>query len=172
MSNTNVVVLTGNLGDDVDHRVMPQSETSVAEIRIAVNKHRPNQEGGFDTFTAWVPVKFFGNLADRAKEKLAKGAKVAITGELAEDTWVDKNSGQRRNKLYVVGSSFEPIGGGAKASQDAGAGYQDQSRPQRQQANRGGSSTRHQGGQQARQSQPPQQQGSTGTRPQARPAGY
>jgi len=156
MSNTNVVVVTGNLGAEVEFRVIPQSETAVAEIRIAVNKHRPNPEAesGFDTITSWVTVKFYGKLAERAKAKLSIGVKVAITGELAEDTWVDKPTGKNRSKLYVVGNAFEPLARSARSSQSANnvdSQSQNDSNHQRQRS---------------------QHQSDAGVRSQSKPAGY
>ncbi len=139
MSNTNVVVLTGNLGDNVDYRVFPKSQKGVAELRIAVNKHRFNGDTQqFDTITSWVTIKMYGQLADRANEKLSKGAKIAIEGELVEDNWVEQPSGQKRSKLYVVASSFEYLGGGTRTTQNANQGNQ-QSQPSPQQSRNAGS---------------------------------
>lgn len=112
MSNTNIVVLTGHLGAVPDYRVFPQSGNGVATLRMAVNKHRRNAlTGEFDTVTTWVSIRLFGKLAERAREKLTKGDKVTITGELAEDTWVDRDSGQQRSWLYVVGTACELLSG-------------------------------------------------------------
>jgi len=143
MSDTNVVVVGGNLGDDVSYRVIPQSGKGVAEIRIATNKHRLKPDGGFDTSTSWVTVKFFGKIADRVRDKLSKGDKVTITGELSEDRWVDKNSGQNRSKLFIVANSYEYHGRATK-SPDAG---NHQGQPQQQSTNRGERSSRGQTGQ-------------------------
>jgi len=113
MSNTNVVVQTGRMGSDVKHAVMPSSTTSVAEVSIAVKKHRFNSGSQeFDESTSWIPVKFFGDLADRARDKLSRGMLITVVGELSEETWVDKKTQNNRSKLVVVGHSFEKIAGG------------------------------------------------------------
>lgn len=115
MSNTNIVVVTGHLGDDVDFRVFPNTGNGVSEFRIAVNKHRLNKHTDeFDTYTTWITIKVFGKLAERAKEKLFKGAKVTVTGELAEDSWDDRQTGQKRSKLYIIGNTLEYLGSGAR----------------------------------------------------------
>lgn len=177
MSNTNIVVITGNLGDDVDYRVFPQSGDGIAEFRIAVNKHRFNQQTNqFDTITAWVTVKMYGKLAERASEKLSKGAKVTITGELAEDTWVDDATQKPRSKLFVLGASFEFLGGGTKANQQNDRGSssnQGKSRPQQGQAKQ--NARQSQQGQQAQNGQRTNHQQTPRTQPVAagaRPAGY
>lgn len=176
MSNTNVVVITGNMGDDVDYRVFPQTGNGVAELRVAVNKHRLNQQTGqFDTYTAWVTVKMFGKLAERANEKLSKGAKVTVTGELAEDNWEDQPTGQKRSKLYVVGNSFEYLGGGTRAPQgddQGGSNYQGNSQSRQNQGGQRSRQGQQRQGNNTRQSNPRQQTNTGATRPAARPAGY
>ncbi len=113
MSNTNVVIQTGRMGSDVKHAVMPSSQTSVADVSIAVKKHRYNSGSGeFDETTSWIPVKFFGDLADRARDKLSKGTLITIVGELSEETWVDKQSSKNRSKLIVIVHSFEKLAEG------------------------------------------------------------
>ena len=113
MSNTNVVIQTGRMGSDVKHAVMPSSQTSVADVSLAVKKHRYNSGSGeFDETTSWIPVKFFGDLADRARDKLSKGTLITIVGELSEETWVDKQSSKNRSKLVVIAHSFEKLAEG------------------------------------------------------------
>jgi len=113
MSNTNVVIQTGRMGSDVKYAVTPSSKTSVAEVSIAVKKHRYNSTSGeFNETTSWIPVKFFGDLADRAKDKLSKGTLITIVGELTEETWKDKTTGMSRSKLIVVAHSVEKMAGG------------------------------------------------------------
>lgn len=111
MSNTNAVVFTGNLGADVDYRVFANTGKGRSELSIAVTKYRPDPQnaGQFIPKTSWVPVKMFGQLAERARDRLVKGSTVAITGHLEEDTWDDKATGQKRSRLYVVADSFEVI---------------------------------------------------------------
>lgn len=113
MSNTNIVVQTGRMGSDVKFMVMPTSNTSVAEVSIAVKKHRYNSKTDkFEETTSWIPVKFFGDLADRARDKLSKGTLITVVGELSEETWKDKITNQTRSKLVVIAHSVEKIAGG------------------------------------------------------------
>ena len=113
MSNTNVVIQTGRMGGDVKYAVMPTSKTSVAEVSIAVKKHRYNSSSGeFNETTSWIPVKFFGDLADRARDKLSKGTLITVVGELSEETWKDKTTHQTRSKLVVIALSVEKMAGG------------------------------------------------------------
>jgi len=108
MSNTNVVVVSGNLGSDVE-TASTQGGTLVVKFNIAMNKHRPDGQGGFITDTSWITVKSFGNLAERLGGKLSKGFKVIVTGEISEERWQDKATGENRSKLLIIAASVENL---------------------------------------------------------------
>ena len=59
----------------------------------------------------------WARLAEIAGEYLKKGRPVFIEGRLQMDTWDDKQTGQKRTKLRVVGESMQLLG-----SRPAGAG--------------------------------------------------
>ena len=110
MSNTNVLVITGYLESDAICR-SPEStgngETeNIAVISLVVNKQLYETNGECVTTTSWVPVKMFGKVAKDAST-LSKGNTITITGELAQDHWIDKFE-RKRNRLYVCCTSFEP----------------------------------------------------------------
>ncbi len=110
MSETNVVVFTGTVGTDVDFKVFPDSQKSVAEIAMVSNKYKPNPrfKTGFDQYSTWAAVKFNGRVADSVSQKIQKGMKITVTGELSEDVWPDQNNpGKNHRKLYIVGHSFD-----------------------------------------------------------------
>ena len=56
-------------------------------------------------------VTLWGRTAEIAGEYLAKGKSVLIEGRLQLDTWDDKESGQKRSKLRVVGENMTMLGG-------------------------------------------------------------
>jgi single stranded DNA-binding protein len=109
MSDTNVVVLTGTLGDEVKSRAFPDSGNIEAVIRLASNKYKanPQAETGFDQYTTWTTVKFRGRVAENAVKKLSKGLKITVVGELSEDVWEDRKTGKMQRQLYISAKSFE-----------------------------------------------------------------
>ena len=109
MSDTNVVVLTGTLGDEVKSRAFPDSGNIEAVIRLASNKYKanPQAETGFDQYTTWTTVKFRGRVAENAVKKLSKGLKITVVGALSEDVWEDRNTGKMQRQLYISAKSFE-----------------------------------------------------------------
>ncbi len=78
-------------------------------------------------------------LAEIAGEYLKKGRPVLIEGRLQLDTWDDKQSGQKRSKLRVIGETMQLLGsrqgGGGEADEGpSGGGERSNTRPQRSSA--------------------------------------
>lgn len=118
MASFNKVILMGNLTRDVEVRYIG-SGTAVAELGMAVNRtwfdKAANQKKEEVTF---VDVTLWGRTAEVAGEYLAKGRAVLIEGRLHLDQWDDKDTGQKRSKLKVVGESMTMVGGGNRNEGD------------------------------------------------------
>ncbi len=110
MASFNRVILLGNLTRDPQVRYTPGG-TAVSEIGLAVNRtwfdQKTNSRREEVTF---VDVTLWGRQAEVAGEYLAKGRQVLIEGRLQLDTWDDKESGQKRSKLRVVGENMTMVG--------------------------------------------------------------
>ena len=61
--------------------------------------------------TTFIDVTLWGRTAEVAGEYLSKGRPVLIEGRLQLDQWEDKDSGQKRSKLKVVGETLQMLGG-------------------------------------------------------------
>lgn len=125
MASFNKVILMGNLTRDPEVRYLA-SGTAVVEIGLAVNRSwfdkNANQRKEEVTF---IDVTLWGRTAEIAGEYLTKGRPVLIEGRLQLDQWEDRESGQKRSKLKVVGEQMTMMprsgdGGG-------GGGYQQRS---------------------------------------------
>jgi len=55
-------------------------------------------------------VILWGHAAEVAQQYLRKGSPVFIEGRLQLDTWEDKQTGQKRSKLRVVGENMQLLG--------------------------------------------------------------
>ncbi len=129
MANLNKVMLIGNLTRDPELRYTPKG-TAVADIGLAINRVWNNEQGQRQEETTFVDVTLWGRQAELAQQYLSKGRGAYIEGRLQLDTWDDKQTGQKRSKLKVVGENlqFLPDGkGGAGGS--GGGGQQATSRP-------------------------------------------
>src|SRR6186997_2831503 len=108
MASFNRVVLVGNLTRDVELKYI-QSGSAVAEIGLAVNDRRKNQQTGeWIEEPVFVDITLWGRTAEIASEYLSKGSPVLIEGRLKYDTW--EKDGQKRSKLRVVGESLQMLG--------------------------------------------------------------
>jgi single-strand DNA-binding protein len=125
MANLNKVMLMGNLTRDPEVRYTPKG-TAVAEIGLAINRYYSAENGEKREETTFVDVTLWGRQAEIAGEYLKKGRPVFIEGRLQLDTWDDKQSGQKRSKLKVVGEGLQLIGAkpGAGGGPDSGEGSQ------------------------------------------------
>jgi single-strand DNA-binding protein len=144
MANLNKVMLIGNLTRDPELRYTPKG-TAVADIGMAINRVRTDEQGQRQEDTTFVDVTLWGRQAELAQQYLSKGRPVYIEGRLQMDTWEDKASGQKRSKLKVVGENMQFLG----SSGGGGGGGQQQGQPQAAQPQEG----QPQGQQQASQPQ-------------------
>jgi single-strand DNA-binding protein len=116
MASFNKVILLGNLTRDPEVRYTPKG-SAVADLGIAVNRQYTLENGEKREEVTFVDVTFWGRTAEVAGEYLKKGRPVFIEGRLQLDTWDDKQSGQKRSRLKVIGETMQMLG-----SRSAGAG--------------------------------------------------
>jgi single-strand DNA-binding protein len=133
MASFNKVILLGNLTRDPEVRYTPKG-TAVTELGMAVNRVYTAENGEKREETTFVDVTLWGRTAEIAGEYLKKGRPVFIEGRLQLDTWDDKQSGQKRSKLKVVGEGLQllgarPGGGGGGGGDEDSAGASRSSRP-------------------------------------------
>src|ERR1043166_1052899 len=109
MASYNKVFLLGNLTRDPEVRYTPKG-SAVADLGIAVNRQYTLDNGEKREEVTYVDVTFWGRTAEIAGEYLKKGRPVFIEGRLQLDTWDDKQSGQKRSKLKVIGETMQMLG--------------------------------------------------------------
>jgi single-strand DNA-binding protein len=110
MPNLNKVMLIGNLTRDPEVKYTPKG-TAVADIGLAVNRVYSSDQGEKREETTFVDVELWGRQAEVAEEYLKKGRPVYIEGRLKLDTWDDRQTGEKRSKLRVVGETLQLLGG-------------------------------------------------------------
>lgn len=136
MPNLNKCQLMGNITRDIELRYTPNG-TAVADLGLAINRNRKDDNGEKIEETTFVDVTLWGRVAEVAHQYAGKGKPIFVEGRLQLDTWEDKNSGEKRSKLKIVGENIQLLG-----SKDSSQG----------------SSQPSQGGQQKRPPQEPQRQ--------------
>jgi single-strand DNA-binding protein len=80
MANLNKCTFIGTLGRDVELKYMPSGDAACT-ISIAINSKWKDKKTGEDKeSTEWVPLEFFGKLAEIAGKYLKKGSQIYVEG--------------------------------------------------------------------------------------------
>ena len=94
MSSLNVCSFTGRAGRDPEVRYF-ESGKMVAEFSIAVDRWKRDEK------PLWLNLKIWGKIADVAANYVRKGSMIAISGQLENETWRDRGSGEERSKIVL-----------------------------------------------------------------------
>ncbi len=132
MASLNKVMLIGNLTRDPEIKYTPKG-TAIADIGLAVNRTYSTDSGEKREEVTFIDVTLWGRVAEIVGEYCKKGRPLFVEGRLQLDTWDDKQSGQKRSKLKVVGENIQLLGsreGGAGGSGGAGGESSEGGRPE------------------------------------------
>ena len=163
MPNLNKVMLMGNITRDPEVRYTPKG-TAVTDISLAVNRSYTLDDGERREETTFVDVTYWGRQAEVIGEYMKKGRPIYVEGRLQLDQWEDKNTGQNRSRLKIVGDNFQFLGG-RDGNSGGGEGQQQQSAPPQQQSAPPQQQQQAPPQQQQQSSPPPEQQQPTGYEP-------
>ena len=98
--NLNKAIFVGNLTADPELIHTPKG-TAVVNASLAVNEFYTPEDGERQQVTTFIDVKVWGPSAENFAKLAKKGQEILIEGSIRQDTWEDKESGQKRSKLYV-----------------------------------------------------------------------
>jgi len=121
MANFNKVYLLGNITRDPEIRYTPKG-TAIARLGLAVNRSWKTESGETREEATFIDVDAFGKQAETLGQYLRKGNPIFIEGRLRLDTWEDKQTNQKRSKLYVVLENFQFLGSKNEGTAPAGGG--------------------------------------------------
>jgi single-strand DNA-binding protein len=106
----NRTIVVGTLGSDPQVKFLPGG-TAVCEVSLACNRQWTDKSTGQKkTECDWIPVTLFGRTAEILGEFSSKGATILVEGRLQMDSWDDRESGQKRSKLKVIGETMQLLG--------------------------------------------------------------
>ncbi|HEX4264084.1 MAG TPA: single-stranded DNA-binding protein [Verrucomicrobiae bacterium] len=119
MASFNKVILVGNLTRDPELRYTPKG-MAIAKIGLAVNRNWTSESGEKKEEVTFVDVDIFGRTAENVAQYMKKGRPILIEGRLRLDQWDDKQTGQKRSKLGVVGEVVQFLGSATGGSGEGG----------------------------------------------------
>ena len=113
MSDLNSVALVGRLVRDPELKYTPQG-APVCEFTLASNRRWTKKDGEKAEDVAFVDVVVWNRLAEVSADYLKKGRMIAVSGQLTQDRWEDKETGQKRSRIRIQVQSLQFLGGGSK----------------------------------------------------------
>lgn len=100
----NQVILMGRLTRDPEQRTTTTGKTIVS-FSIAVDRATQDDQADFFNVTAWE------KLGELVMQYVSKGRRVLVQGRLRQDSWDDKESGQKRSRVEVVATDVTFLDG-------------------------------------------------------------
>lgn len=82
----------------------------VCEVSMALNENYTNKSGAEVKKTAFVTLKFFNKLASAVQKWVKVGQQIIICGKIAQENWIDKETGGKRSKLVIECNEFHFCG--------------------------------------------------------------
>jgi single-strand DNA-binding protein len=110
MSDLNRVILIGRLTRDAELKFTASGQ-AVCKFSIAVNRKKKNGDQWEDEAN-FFDIVLWGRQGESLNQYLLKGKQVGVSGELRQERWQDRDSGQARSKVEIVASNIQLLGGG------------------------------------------------------------
>ena len=115
----------GRVGSDPAQRQAGKS--TVAAFSIAVDQIKRRDQPEPPAF--WIGIDVWGIQAEYAMNNIRKGDLVVVAGDVQQQSWTDKNTGETKTKLVVNCSRIMRVGrkgegGGGQGQQSGGSTQQ------------------------------------------------
>jgi single-strand DNA-binding protein len=119
MSVSNHVMLTGNVGKDLEVKYTSNG-TAYSHMSLAIQKRYKDKEGQLQKVTDWFNLTIWGKQAEALSKFVKAGALVSVAGELMPK----KKEGEDGKSLYtlevkVLDVNVHKNGGGGKGDREA-----------------------------------------------------
>ena len=105
--NCNVVLIGGNISNDIDLKYMPNG-SAVTQFSLAINRKYNTKDGERKEEVSFIKVVCYGKLAENVKEYCGKGSGVFVEGRLKQERW-DASDGSKRDRTVVIGENIQFI---------------------------------------------------------------
>lgn len=123
MASLNKVMLIGNVTRDPEVKYTPKG-SAVTDLGLAVNRVYSTDSGEKREEVTFVDVTLWGRQAEVAGEYAKKGRPIFVEGRLQLDTWDDKQTGQKRSRLRIVGENIQLLGSRSGGQGGGGGDYE------------------------------------------------
>lgn len=107
MSNGTNVTIIGNLTRDPQERVTTSGQTKL-DFSVASSRRWKNRNDEWEEETSYFDITAWSELAKNSGITLKKGTRVIVVGTLKQESWNDKNTGDKRTKIVVNAEDIGP----------------------------------------------------------------
>ena len=121
MASANVVFIMGNLTRDPVSR--DTKGGTVCDLGVAINESYTDKAGVRKESTVYVDVVVWGKTAEHFAPNLTKGTRVVVFGDLEQESWEDKATGQKRSKHKVKAREIGLLSMGERRESQQEAAY-------------------------------------------------
>jgi single-strand DNA-binding protein len=108
-ANLNCVHLIGRVVRDPEIRFTSKG-TAVCELSLAITRIWQDESGTKQEESTFVECVFWARQAEVCGQYAKKGSPLYVQGRLQLDTWDDKQTGQKRSRLRVLGEHLQLLG--------------------------------------------------------------
>lgn len=128
MASYQQLTALGNVTRDIELRYLAKG-TAVARVSIAINRKWKSESGEQKEEVTFLDLDVFGKQAEILSQYVRKGDPLFVTARLRNESWEDKQTGQKRSKLAVVLESFQLLSGRRDGAAQAAPRAPSASRP-------------------------------------------
>lgn len=115
------VIAHGNLCRD------PETKATAAGMTVCAFSVASNRKVKGEERATFLDCKAFDKTAEHVAKNFRKGSRIIVSGELEQERWEDKKTGEKRTRLVLLVRSFDFVeprnsdrdNGGAPAEMDA-----------------------------------------------------
>ncbi len=100
MPDVNKVMVAGRLTADPELRYLP-SGTALVKLRLAVSRYFKGKDGERKEETMYIDATAWDKQAEYLGQRLRQGSAVLVEGALKQDSWDDKQTGQKRTRIEI-----------------------------------------------------------------------
>ena len=107
----NNITAVGYLVKDPETRQLSGGK-SVTRLRVGISPNNAKTK-------CFIDIEYWNSLAEIASKYLTKGREFVFSGELAMDTWENKDTGKSQSKYFIRGNSIQFLNSGKKEDSDS-----------------------------------------------------
>lgn len=114
MTDLNQITLIGRLVRDA---ALAYTSSGIAVCKFSIAVSRGVKKGDkWEEEPNFFDIVLFGRRGEALNQYLLKGKQIGVSGELRQERWTDKETGQNKSRIEIAASAVQLLGGGNNGS--------------------------------------------------------